>query len=94
MKPSTSQNLVIANSGIVGNGPATIFGGGDTYINDYTFHTYGWIDAHNDSYTGVNDPTRTTWVACRFSCEAAANIGLRFPRLATSTQTIILPARW
>lgn len=73
-----SQDLVIANSRVNGTAPSTIFGG-DTFINDYTFNTYGWIDANNDGYTGINQPaTGGIRVARRFACEAASNIALRF----------------
>lgn len=74
----TSQDLVIASSGVSGNQPSSILAGGDVYINDYTFHTYGWIDAVNNGYTGYNDPINGMRIARRFSCEAAANINLRF----------------
>lgn len=73
----TSQTLVIANSRVAGAAPTRIFGG-DTFINDYTFHTYGWMDAVNDSYTHFNQPVSGgIKVARRFACEAASNINLR-----------------
>jgi len=74
----TSQTLVIAGDRVAGAGTVTVFGG-DTFINDYTFHTYGWMDALNDGYTHFNQPlTGGIRVARRFACEAASNINLRF----------------
>lgn len=74
----TSQDLVIANSRVNGTAPCTIFGG-DVFINDYTFHTYGWIDSTNGGYTGTNQPVNGGMrVARRFACEAASNINARF----------------
>lgn len=74
----TSQDLVIANSRVNGSASSTIFGG-DVFINDYTFNAYGWIDANNDGYTGLNQPTTGgIRVARRFACESASNIALRF----------------
>lgn len=73
----TSQSLIIANARVNGTGNTTIFGG-DTFINDYTFHTYGWIDSNNDGYTGQNQPlSGGIRVARRFACEASSNINLR-----------------
>lgn len=73
----TSQTLVIANSRVPGTANTVLFGG-DTFINDYTFHTYGWIDATNDGYTHFNQPlSGGIRVARRFACEAASNINLR-----------------
>lgn len=74
----TSQTLVIAGDRVPGASNALLFGG-DTFINDYTFHTYGWMDAQNDGYTHFNQPlTGGIRVARRFACEAASNINLRF----------------
>lgn len=78
----TSQSLVIANSRVAGNAPSTIFGG-DTFINDYTFHTYGWFDASNNSnlgnYSTDGTPAGSGIRVCRrFACEAASNINDRF----------------
>lgn len=78
----TSQSLVIANSRVSGNANSTIFGG-DTFINDYTFHTYGWQDAVNNnnfgSYSNDGTPAGAGIRVCRrFACEAASNINDRF----------------
>lgn len=73
----TSQTLVIANSRVAGSAPTTIFGG-DTFINDYTFHTYGWVDSANDGFTHFGQAlSGGVRIARRIACEAASNINLR-----------------
>jgi hypothetical protein len=73
--PFTSQALVRMG---IGMGTATFFNG-DTFINDYTFHTYGWFapnNAYNNS-TGQRN-TQGTRTIRRFVCECAANLWARY----------------
>jgi len=77
--PFVSQSLVReGSSNTVAN--ATIFFGGDVYISDYTFHTYGnWT--HNGTPGFDLDPFQGTKVARRFVCETAANLYERYEDL-------------
>lgn len=54
--------------------------GGDVFICDYTFHTYGWHDYHNGTYSqdATRDPFMGIKVVRRIACEAASNIYNRF----------------
>ncbi len=71
--PFTAQKIIVA-SNILSGISGTVFGG-DTYLSDYTFHTYGW-------YTSINqrpEPTiGGTKVVRRIICETAANLHGRF----------------
>jgi hypothetical protein len=73
----TGQTLVRA--GTVNNlVPLTPLYGGDTFICDYTFHTYGdWVADENFMDTTDNIMYRGTKVARRFLCESAANLYAR-----------------
>ena len=53
-----------------------VFYGGDTYISDYSFHTYGW-----EVYDQTQDTVglyKGTKVVRRFICETASNLYSRF----------------
>lgn len=73
----TSQSLVIGCARVNGNLPTSVFGG-DTFINDYTFHTYGWQDSVDHTHPTDQSPAGGNRVARRFACEAASNINDRF----------------
>lgn len=54
------------------------FFGGDTFISDYTFHTYGRHEAE-DNWSGFTElPYAGKKVVHRFVCESTSNINLRF----------------
>lgn len=71
--PFNSQSLAVA--GYKRGTDATVFFGGDTFVGDYCFHTYGWSDALNRGYGGNIGATK---VVRRFVCESASNINARF----------------
>lgn len=73
----TSQSLVIANSRVAGAANTTLFGG-DTFISEYTFHTYGWEDSQNRNFGDGNGADLGIRAVRRFVCESASNINLRF----------------
>lgn len=54
--------------------------GGDVFLCDYTFNTYGWLDYTNSTYSkdAARDPYMGCKAARRFACEAASNIYNRF----------------
>lgn len=60
-------------------GIATLFGG-DVFLCDYTFNTYGWLDYVNGTYSNDSsrDPFMGIKVARRIACESASNIYNRF----------------
>lgn len=60
-------------------GSATLFGG-DVFVCDYTFNTYGWHDYENGTYStdSSRDPFMGIKVARRIACESASNIYSRF----------------
>lgn len=53
---------------------------GDVFINDYTFHTYGWWSATNQVSNNNDDPSRNIGykIVRRFVCEAVSNINSRY----------------
>lgn len=73
----TSQTLVIANSRTSGAGNTTLFGG-DAFISEYTFHTYGWEDSQNRNFGDGDGTLLGIRAARRFICESSSNINLRF----------------
>lgn len=77
--PYTSQSLVRMGSGV---GTTTFFNG-DTFINDYTFHTYGWFSPE-DSYNNTDGVRNTqgTRTIRRFVCEGAANLWARYETIS------------
>lgn len=82
-----AENLYLPFNGqsVVRAGPrqtqqlVTLFGG-DTFVCDYTFNTYGWNDANNGTYSqdSTRDPFMGIKVARRIPCESASNIYNRF----------------
>lgn len=76
-----SQPLVASGQFIPVTATSTVVYLGDTYLNDYTYHTYGWTNGRNDK-TGGPDADEN-WqagykIARRFICEAVSNINLRY----------------
>jgi len=68
-----SQRLVSAGSTQTLGSLNTVWGG-DTYISDYTFHTYGRhdiVDTRGSGHQGIK-------VIRRFLCETASNVRLRY----------------
>lgn len=59
---------------------STAMFGGDTFLCDYTFNTYGWNDYNNSTYSidPNRDPFMGIKVARRILCESASNIYNRF----------------
>lgn len=53
---------------------------GDTFISEYTFHTYGWFDAENHPGNGAINPATDGGykIVRRCITEAASNIALRY----------------
>lgn len=74
--PFTGQNLVRAASANLGDN--SVFYAGDTYISDYSFHTYGWWKSNQDLDPHVSGPFKGTKVVRRFICETAANLYSRY----------------
>lgn len=72
-RPFTSQTMVSAGQRVIG--ATGDFFGGDSFLNDYAFHTYGWNDSENRGYGGELGGIK---VARRFICEAVSNINLRY----------------
>lgn len=72
-KPFTSQSLTSAGQRITG--ATGDFFGGDCFISDYAFHTYGWNDSLNRGYGAEFGGIKTVH---RFICESVANINLRY----------------
>jgi hypothetical protein len=74
--PFTAQSLVRGGSSNTVNN-TEIFYGGDIYICDYSFHTYGWFDNENQvsPYNGMFQGTK---VVRRFICECVANLYARY----------------
>lgn len=54
--------------------------GGDMFLCDYTFNTYGWHDYQNSTYSkdAARDPFMGIKVARRIACECASNLYTRF----------------
>jgi hypothetical protein len=75
--PFNAQSVVRVAPRQKGNAPMF---GGDVFICDYTFNTYGWHDYQNETYS--EDPTRDPFMgiktARRILCESASNIYNRF----------------
>lgn len=63
----------------IGTPVATVYPG-DTFLNDYTFHTYGWMDDANRHMkdTAIPELQGGYKVARRIICEAVSNINLRY----------------
>lgn len=76
--PFSGQSFVRAGSSVTVLN-SQIFFGGDTYICDYSVHTYGWFSA---SGTGALHDDQTdfegTKVVRRFICECASNLYSRY----------------
>lgn len=73
--PFTGQSLVRAGQ-TEDIHTQNIFWGGDSYICDYSFHTYGMLFSNQESTTGeLNKGTR---VVRRIICECASNLYNRF----------------
>jgi hypothetical protein len=70
--PFTVQKVIPASDKVVGT-TSTVFGG-DTFIVDYSFHTYGWWMQFNQKF-GDKSGTK---VVRRIACEAASNLYARF----------------
>lgn len=53
---------------------------GDTFLNDYSYHTYGWFDGINNQMQNTTDFNKLSGVKVvrRFVCEAVSNINLRY----------------
>lgn len=71
--PHNAQPLVMA--GQARGTVATTFFGGDIFLSDYCFHTYGWPDGLNRSY---GERIGGLKVARRFICESVSNINARY----------------
>jgi hypothetical protein len=75
--PFNAQSVVRVAPRQTGNTPMF---GGDVFICDYSFNTYGWHDYQNSTYS--EDPTRDPFMgiktARRILCESASNIYNRF----------------
>lgn len=73
----TGQSLVRAGASKFG--PQTPVYGGDTFIVDYTFHTYGETVAdHNYAISAADLYKKGVKAARRFVCETAANLYARY----------------
>jgi hypothetical protein len=73
--PFTGQSLVRGGQ-TNQNNTSQVFFSGDTYICDYSFHTYGtWV---SNQATAEDDLYKGTKVVRRFVCECAANLYNRF----------------
>lgn len=68
-----SQKLIPAGK-YIAIGASTAFFGGDTFLCDYTYHTYGRHDSIDTEGSGVQGIK----VVRRFICESASNIHLRY----------------
>lgn len=75
--PFSGQTLVRAaeSNSIINN---TVFYRGDSYIVDYTFHTYGRYVADGNGVDGGDVYFKGTKVARRFVCETVSNVYTRF----------------
>lgn len=77
--PFNAQPTVRA--GIRATGTQT-FWGGDTFVSEYTFHTYGWHDSEDDGYSpqgsGAHKEFGGIRVVRRTIVESASNIYARF----------------
>ena len=74
--PHNAQSLVLA--GTKRGFTSETFFSGDTFANDYCFHTYGWADALNRSHESTSGMIGSVKAARRFVCESASNINARF----------------
>lgn len=61
-------------------GSLNVMYGGDIFLCDYTFNTYGWHDQQNSTYStdATRDPFMGIKAARRIACESASNIYTRF----------------
>ena len=73
--PFTGQSLVRAGASEEINN-STVFYQGDTYISDYSFHTYGWSDWAQGN--NADQMAKGTRVVRRFICETASNLYARY----------------
>lgn len=74
--PHNAQSVVLA--GTKRGFDSEVFYSGDTFINDYCFHTYGWSDTLNRAHESTSGMIGSTKAARRFICESASNINARF----------------
>lgn len=83
---SMNQNLYlpfnsqpVARCGVRQVGNSTLFGG-DSFVVDYTFHTYGWLDQNNDTYAEDSASAEFMGIKTvrRFACESSSNLYSRF----------------
>jgi hypothetical protein len=70
--PFTRQTIVLASEKFTGT--SGVMFGGDTFIVDYSFHTYGWWMQGNEKFGDLSG----TKVARRYLCESAANLYGRY----------------
>jgi hypothetical protein len=70
--PFTAQTVVQSSDKMIG--VTGTFFGGDSFICDYTFHTYGWWMQLNQRYNDISG----TKVVRRILCETASNLYGRF----------------
>lgn len=75
--PFNAQSVVRLAPRQTGSNPMF---GGDVFVCDYTFNTYGWLDYDNGTYSTdtSRDPFMGIKVARRILCESASNIYNRF----------------
>lgn len=75
--PFNAQSLVRMAPRQTGSAPMF---GGDVFVCDYSFNTYGWNDYDNGTYSkdSSRDPYMGIKVARRIVCESASNIYSRF----------------
>lgn len=78
--PFTGQSLV--RMGRANLGDSIIFYGGDVYISDYSFHTYGWWVS--DQGQTSEDWFKGTKVVRRFICETVSNLYSRYEEAANT----------
>lgn len=70
-----AQTLISAGSPQLITSNIPLFGG-DVYISDYSFHTYGRHSG--DDFNSITPPDRGKKVVRRFVCESVSNIHLRY----------------
>jgi hypothetical protein len=75
--PFNGQSVVRMAPRQTGNSPMF---GGDMFLCDYTFNTYGWHDYQNSTYSkdAARDPFMGIKAARRIACECASNLYTRF----------------
>lgn len=75
-----SQSLVASGTLVPVTQLRSVVYPGDTYLCDYTFHTYGWFNGSNAAGEDDDRPNITSGYKAvhRFVCEAVSNINLRY----------------